>query len=199
MLHLCQKTPIVLPLPIHSAPRQIIGPNYVSLRYIFNKNLLFLIRSAIPLFASWFFHCLFFRFGRFLQQSSHPILVPQPEDRQSHKFWWAVPDASVETLTRYSKPFGQFHLRQAELLANPLKLSPIHLCNANALKSARPEALHAQSCYEPALCFSQRSHSPAVDRRPTLGPCIGCAAAELSGMISSPSARILEIGKKANG
>jgi hypothetical protein len=61
-------------------------------------------------------------------------------------------------LTRYSKPSGQFHLRQAELLANPVKLSPIHFCNANALKSARPEALHAQSCYEHALCFSQSSH-----------------------------------------
>src|SRR6516165_11715571 len=93
----------------------------------FNKKIsLFFIRSAIPLFASWFLHCLFCRFACFLQQSSHAILVPQPENRQSHQFWRAVPDASVETLTRYSKPPGEFHLGQAELLADPVKLSTVH-------------------------------------------------------------------------
>src|SRR4029077_7774896 len=76
------------------------------------KNSLFLVRSAIPLFASLFLHCLFFRFARFLQQSSHPILVPQPENRQCYEFWRAVPDASVEALGGYSEPLVWFHLAQ---------------------------------------------------------------------------------------
>jgi hypothetical protein len=70
------------------------------------KKLLSFIRPAIPLFAAWFLDCLLFRFARFLQQSSHPILVPQSENRQSHEFRWANPDASVETLTGYSEPLG---------------------------------------------------------------------------------------------
>jgi hypothetical protein len=50
----------------------------------------------------------------------------------------------VDTLTRYSEPLGKFHLGQAKLLADPIKLSPIHFYNAKALKPARPEVLHAQ-------------------------------------------------------
>ena len=111
---------------------------------ISTKNLVSFIRFAISMFASLFLHCLFFRFARFLQQSSHPILVPQPENCQSHEFRWAVPDAPVETLTRYSEPLGKFHLGQAKLLADPVKLTSVHFCNANALKPACPGALHSQ-------------------------------------------------------
>src|SRR5262249_10847077 len=109
--------------------------DYVSFSYVFNKNLLFFIRSAIALFASWFLHSSFCRFACFLQQSSHAILVPQPENRQSRQFCRAVPNASVETLTRYSKPSGEFHLGQAELLADPVKLSPVHFSILCQLRS----------------------------------------------------------------
>jgi hypothetical protein len=47
-------------------------------------------------------------------------------------------------LTRYSEPPGKFDLRQAKLLADPVKLSPIHFCNAKALKPVCPYVLHAQ-------------------------------------------------------
>jgi hypothetical protein len=108
------------------------------------KLLLFFAQSAISVFAFFSLRCLFFRFACFLQQPSHPILVPQPENCQSHEFRWAVPDAPVKTLTRYSEPLGKFHLGQAKLLADPVKLSPVHFCNPNALKPACPGALHAQ-------------------------------------------------------
>jgi len=80
--------------------RSLLATMY-PLGTISTKNLVSFIRFAISMFASLFLHCLFFRFARFLQQSSHPILVPQPENRQGHKFWWAVPDAPIETLTRF--------------------------------------------------------------------------------------------------
>jgi hypothetical protein len=123
------------------------------------KKLLSFIRSAISPFAPWYLRCLFFRFACFLQQPSHPILVPQTKNCQSHEFRWAVPDAPVETLTGYSEPLGKFHLGQAKLLADPVKLSPIHFCNANALKPACPEVLHAQPLYEPASDKARTSGS----------------------------------------
>src|SRR5271157_1620676 len=95
------------PFPFHSALEIHLWSRLCILALHFQqKNSLFFIRSAISLFASWFLHCLFFRFARFLQQSSHPILVPQPENRQCYEFWRTVPDAAVETLTGYSKPLG---------------------------------------------------------------------------------------------
>jgi hypothetical protein len=128
------------------------------------KKLLSFIRSAISAFAPWYLRCLFFRFVCFLQQPSHPILVPQTKNCQSDEFRWAVPDAPVETLTGYSEPLSKFHLGQAKLLANPVKLSPIHFCNANALKPACPEVLHAQPLYEPASDKARTSGSGSSSR-----------------------------------
>ena len=137
--------PSVSRLPFDSAPEIEIRLRYCILAIHSRQRLsLFFTQSAISAFAFFFLGCLFLRFACFLQQPSHPILVPQPENCQSHQFWWAIPDASVDTLTRYSEPLGKFHLGQAKLLADPIKLSPIHFYNAKALKPACPEVLHAQ-------------------------------------------------------
>jgi hypothetical protein len=137
--------PSVSRLPFDSAPEIEIRLRHCILAIHSRQRLsLFFTQSAISAFAFFFLGCLFLRFACFLQQPSHPILVPQPENCQSHEFWWAIPDASVDTLTRYSEPLGKFHLGQAKLLADPIKLSPIHFYNAKALKPACPGVLHAQ-------------------------------------------------------
>jgi hypothetical protein len=145
--------PSVSRLPFDSAPEIEIRLRHCILAIHSRQRLsLFFTQSAISAFAFFFLGCLFLRFACFLQQPSHPILVPQPENCQSHEFWWAIPDASVDTLTRYSEPLGKFHLGQAKLLADPIKLSPIHFYNAKALKPACP------GCYMRSLirtCFRQ--------------------------------------------
>ena len=54
------------------------------------------------------------------------------------------PRCSGRDFDEISKPPGQFHLGQAELLADPVKLSPVHVRHAKPPRRDCPQELHAQ-------------------------------------------------------
>jgi hypothetical protein len=158
------------------------------------KKLLSFIRSAISPFAPWYLRCLFFRFACFLQQPSHPILVPQTKNCQSHEFRWAVPDAPVETLTGYSEPLGKFHLGQAKLLADPVKLSSIHfsmlgeLCGDVQLRYIPMRATNVQINMRTILgAIGINDTFCSISTLPLLSPSSSCSEGSDSSQMPSPT------------